>query len=150
MGWPASDGCLETDHDHAVSTREYQSDPLEHRRKQASGQMTLGQQQPVVSRVFHQAPACLGKAAAHWSTRPAVDALRQCQPPPQVSQVVSRGAQLQVDLIRPEPVTEQPRPMRCLFAFLDPRFGGAAPVVEPHDRSTGQAQIRHDEADPWE
>jgi len=38
-------------------------------------------------------------------------------------------------------------PPACL---LDPRLRGAAPIVEPHHGATGQAQIRHDEADTRE
>ena len=37
-------------------------DPLEHRPEQASGQVTLRQEQPVVARVFYQSPARLDQA----------------------------------------------------------------------------------------
>ena len=37
-------------------------DPLEHRPDQASGQVTLRQEQPVVARVFYQPPARLDEA----------------------------------------------------------------------------------------
>ena len=65
--------------------------------------MALCQKQPVVPRVFHQAPARLDEALLETGQRPGVDPLRQYQPPPEVPQVVGQHAQLQPDLIRPEP-----------------------------------------------
>ena len=38
--------------------------------------------------------------------------------------------------------------MRRLLAFLDPLLGRAPFVVEPHDGTAGQVQIRDDKADP--
>jgi len=112
-------------------------DPLQHRPEQASGQMALGQQQPVVPGMFHQAPAGLDEALLHAGQRPAVDALRQHQAPPQVAQVVGEHAQLQADLVRPEPVTREPRPIRCLLALLDPLLGRASLVVKPRSTRCG-------------
>ena len=40
--------------------------------------------------------------------------------------------------------------MGRLLAFLDPLLGGAALVVEAHDRSIREREIRHDEADAGE
>ena len=37
--------------------------------------------------------------------------------------------------------------MRRLLAFLDPLLGRAPLIIEAHDRTAGQAQIRDDEAD---
>ena len=92
----------------------------------ASGQMTLRQQQPVVPRVFHQAPARLDEALLEAGQRPAVDVFRQYEPPPQIPEVVGEHAQLQPDLVRPEPVTRQPRPMRRLLAiWLTPSAASA-------------------------
>jgi hypothetical protein len=51
-------------------------DPLQHRPEQASGQMTLRQQQPVVPRVFHQAPSRLDEALLETGQRPRVDPRR--------------------------------------------------------------------------
>jgi hypothetical protein len=51
-------------------------DPLQHRPEQASGQMALRQQQPVVPRVFHQAPARLDEALLETGQRPRVDPRR--------------------------------------------------------------------------
>ncbi len=60
--------------------------------------------------------------------RPSVDPLWQDQPPPQVPEVVDEHAQLQLYLVRSEPVTRQPRPMYRLVAFLNPLLGRATPV----------------------
>ena len=68
----------------------------------------------------------------------------------QVPEVVREHAQLQPDLVRSEPVTRQARPMRGLFALLDPLLGRAALVVEAHDGPIGEREIRHDEADARE
>jgi hypothetical protein len=95
-------------------------DPPEHRPEQASGQMTLRQQQPVVPRVFHQAPAGLDEAQLHTGQRPAVDALRQHQSSTQIPKVVGQHAQLQLDLVRLEPVTGQPGPMRPYYPKIRP------------------------------
>ena len=51
-------------------------DPLQHRPEQASGQMTARQQQPVVPRVFHQAPSRLDEALLETGERPRVDPRR--------------------------------------------------------------------------
>src|SRR5262249_58991533 len=63
-------------------------DPPEHQPEQASGQVTLRQQQPVVPRVFHQTPASLDEALLQAGQRPGVDSLRQHMATPQVAQVV--------------------------------------------------------------
>ena len=112
--------------------------------------MTLRQQQPVVPRMLHQTPTGLDEPLLHTGQRPAFDPPRQHQPPPQIPEVVGQHAQLQPDLVRPEPVTREPRPMRGLLAFLDPLLRRPALVVEPHDGAIGELEIRHDEADARE
>ena len=47
--------------------------------------MALGQQEPVVAGVFHQAPAGLDEALLEAGERPGVDPRRQDEPPPQCS-----------------------------------------------------------------
>src|SRR5450759_300501 len=125
-------------------------DPPEHRPEQAAGQVALGQQQPAIACVRHQPPAGLDEALLQAGQRPALYAPWQHPPPPQVAPVVGEHAQLQPDLVRPEPVTRQPRPMRGLLAFLDSLLGGPALVVEPHDRAIRDLEIGHDEADARE
>jgi len=34
--------------------------------------------------------------------------------------------------------------MRCLLAFLDPLLRRASPIIEPHYRPAGQAQVGND------
>ena len=90
--------------------------------------MTLGQQQPVVPRMFHQAAAGLDEALLHAGQRPVVDTLGEHEPPPEVAEVVGQHAQLESDFVAPEPMTRQSRPVRRLLAFLDPLLGGASLV----------------------
>jgi hypothetical protein len=57
----------------ALARRDRQRpDPPEHCPEQASCQMTLGQQQPVVPRMFHQTHAGFDKALLHTGERPPV------------------------------------------------------------------------------
>jgi hypothetical protein len=124
-------GVIEGDNDRVgeLARRHRQGpDPLEHRSEQASSQVALGQQEPVVPRVCHQAPARLDEALLDADQRPRVDPRRQYEPPPQIAQVVREHAQLQPDLVRPEPGTRQSCPVRRLLAFLDPLLGGPARV----------------------
>ena len=65
-------------------------DPLRHCPAQAPRQMPLGQYEPVVPGMFHQAPAGLDQPLLHTGQRPVVDPPRQYQPPPQVPHVDAR------------------------------------------------------------
>jgi hypothetical protein len=56
--------------------------------------MALGQHQPVVSGMFHQATARLHQPLLQAGQRPTVNPSGQHQPPPQVPQVVSCGGNL--------------------------------------------------------
>ena len=80
--------------------------------------MTLRQQEPVIARVFDQLPARFHETLLQAGLRPAVDPFREHEPPPQIPEVVGEHAQLQPDLVRAEPVTGEPRPMRGLLAPL--------------------------------
>jgi hypothetical protein len=101
----------------------------------------------VVPRVFHQATARLDEALLHAGQRPVVDTLGEHEPSPEVAEVVGQHAQLESDFVAPKPVTRQSRPVRRLLAFLDLLLGGAALVVEAHDGTTRELEIRHDEPD---
>jgi len=70
------------------------TDSPEHHSKQASRQVTLGQQQPVIPRMLHQPPTRLHQPLLQTGQRPGVNSLRQQQPPPQVTEVVRQHAQL--------------------------------------------------------
>jgi hypothetical protein len=101
--------------------------------------------------MFDQPFARLDKALLHAGQRPAVDTLRQHQAPLQVAQVVGQHAQLQSDLVAPEAVARQPRPVRRLLPsqrvpakvpiqvtsepegseiFIDGRYVGSTPSRE--------------------
>lgn len=84
----------------------------------------------------------LDEALLDAGQRPLVDPLWQYQPPPQIAEVVGQHAQLRPDLVPPEPMTGEPRPMRRLLTFLDPLLGGPALVVKPHDGATGEVEVR--------
>jgi mutator family transposase len=92
-------------------------DPPEHRPEQLPGRVTLCQQHPVLAGVRDQPAAGLDEALLQ---RPAIDAPWQHQSPPQIAQIVGEHAQLQPDLVRPEAVARQARPVRRLLTFLDP------------------------------
>jgi hypothetical protein len=65
-------------------------------------------------------------------------------------EVVGEHAQLQPNLVRPEAMTRQARPVRGLLPLLDPLLGCAPLVVKPHDRVIGEREIRHVETDAGE
>src|SRR5437899_1307160 len=86
-------------------------DSLEHRPEQPPRQVTLGQQEPVVTGVPDQPSARLEEALLEtWSAT-------KCRSAPVApaaardSQGCSQHAQLQPDLVRPEAVTRPPRPV---------------------------------------
>ena len=112
--------------------------------------MALRQQEPVGTSVFHQPPTRLDEALLETGERPGGDSRRQHQPPPEIPEVVGQHAELEPDLIRPEPVTRQPCPVRRLLAFLDPLLRRPALVVKAHDGTIREREIRHDEADAGE
>ena len=67
--------------------------------------------------MFHQPPTRLDEALLETGERPGVDSRRQHQPPPEIPEVVREDAQLQPDLVGPEAVARQTRPMRCLLGL---------------------------------
>ena len=78
---------------------------------------------------------------------PVPDSLRPCQPPPKVAQVIGDDGQPQPDLVRPEPVTTEPRHLHCLLSFFDPLLRCPPFVVKPYHRLTRKRQVRHNEPD---
>ena len=108
-----------------------------------------------VNRPVRSAPRSAGaspRTAAASDGSPPAGASRRVfhQPPPEIPEVVGQHAELQPDLIRPEPVTRQARPMCRLLAFLDPLLRRASLVVKPHDGTIREREIRHEEADAGE
>jgi hypothetical protein len=74
------------------------------------------------------------------------DALGNCQPPQEVSQVVSQGEQLQAGLIVLERPAGKLRPLDGVLTLLDPLFCGAATVLETHHAFRPPGQVCHDES----
>src|ERR1019366_2668183 len=95
--------------------------------------------------MFDQPAARLHQPLLGTRQRPVPDSLRQSQTPPKVSQVIGNDGQPQPRLVRPEPVTNEPRHLHCLLSFFDPLLRCPALIVEPHHRPTRQRQIRHNE-----
>jgi hypothetical protein len=96
--------------------------------------------------VFDQPPTRLDEALLEAGQRPGVDPRRQDEPPPQIPQVVREHAQQQPDLVRPEPMTRESRPVRRLLPLLDPLLGGAALVLEGDDALGRAAHVGDDVA----
>ena len=79
--------------------------------KQATSQVALGQLETVVAGVPDQASARLEQPLLEARERPALDGDRQDQPTQQIAEVVGDHPEEQPDLIGPEPVTGEPRPV---------------------------------------
>src|ERR1022692_4864330 len=113
-------------------------------------EVTLRQQQPVISGVLDQASACFHQPLLQARERPVLDSLRQHQPPPQVPQVVGQHAQPESYLIGPEMMAAQPRHLHRLLAFFDPLLRRASLVVETDHSPAVRPQVGHDESDSGE
>jgi len=70
-------------------------DPAQHVAEQRPGQVTPGEQQPVVARMFDEPSPGLYQALLQAGQRPVVHRRRQHQPPPQIPEVVRRLQQRQ-------------------------------------------------------
>ncbi len=97
-----------------------------HHPEQPSGQMALRQEEPVAARMFYQPTACLHQPLLQTRQGPVPDPLWQCQPSPEIPQVVCNHAQPKPYLVAPEPMTTEARHLHRLLAFFDPLFGCAA------------------------
>jgi len=69
--------------------------------------------------MFNQSSAGLHQALLHAGERPVADRLGQCEPPPEVAQVVGEHAQPQAHLIGAEAVAGKPCHRHRLFALLE-------------------------------
>jgi len=101
-------------------------------RKETPGQVTFG----------------LEQALLEARQRPVLDGDRQDQPTHQIAQVVGNDPEQQADLVGPEAVAGEPRPMGGSLALLDPLLRGPALVVEANDRPVRPREGGDDEAHP--
>src|SRR5436189_4235133 len=101
--------------------------------KEAPGQVTFGQLEDEVPSVPNEAPAGLEQPLLETRAGPALDGDRQDEPAQQIADVVGDHPKEQPDLIGPEAVAGEARPMGGFLAFLDPLLGRAALVVEVDD-----------------
>src|ERR1035437_7145241 len=124
--------------------------PSQHTPKQPPREVTLRQQQPVISGVLDQSSTRFHQPLLQARQRPVLDSLRQHQPPPQVHKVVGQHAQPESYLIGPEMMAAQPRHLHRLLAFFDPLLRRASLVVETDHSPTVHPQIGHDESDSGE
>ena len=118
----------------SVSRHWQRPDPPQHVAEQPPGQMPFCQQEPVVPRMLHQPASSFHQPLLETGERPALDPRRQNQSTPEVTQVVGQHRELEPNLVRPETMARQPRPVRRLLAFLDPLLRRPAFVVEPDER----------------
>ncbi len=79
---------------------------------------------------------------------PALDGDRQGEPAEKIAEVVGDDALEQPDLVGPEPMTGEARPMGGRFPFLDPLLRRPALVVEANDGPVRPGQGGDDEAHP--
>jgi hypothetical protein len=114
--------------------------------KQALRQVAPGQLEPEVPGMSHETPAGLEEPLLQAGQGPALDGDRQGEPAQQTAQVVGDDPEQEADLIRPEAVAGEARPVGGGFPFLDPLVGRPAPLVEaddgpvrPGQRSGGEA-----------
>src|SRR5713101_5706204 len=88
--------------------------------KESRCQVALGQLEDEVPSVPNEAPAGLEQALLQARQRPALDGKRQDQPTQEIAEVVGDDAEQEADLVGPEAVAREARPMSGGFALLDP------------------------------
>ena len=131
----------------AVSGR--RREPIQHLPEQPPMQVPLGQEQPVLASVPVDPSDRLHQPVLQVCQRPALDSMRQSQPPPQVAQVIG-----QAYFVRPEAMARQPCPMPRLLAFFDPLLGRPALVVDRTTERLGRVTLvtmtpGHGNNSPW-
>src|SRR5262245_14084948 len=97
-----------------------------------------------------QAPAGLEEPLLEARQRPTLNGGGQDEPTQEIAEVVGDDPEEQPDLVGPEPVAGEARPVGGFFALLDPLLGRPALVVETDDRSVGPGERGDDEAYPRE
>src|SRR5262245_30892250 len=74
----------------------------------------------------------------------------QDEPSQQIAKIVGDHLEEEPDLVGPEAVAREARPMGGFLALLDPLLGRPALIVEADDGSVRPGQGGHDEAHPRE
>src|SRR5262249_21847559 len=118
--------------------------------KQRPCQITFGELQGEVSGMPDQAPAGLEEPLLEARQRPTLNGGGEDEPTQEIAEGVVDDPEDQPDLVGPEPVAREARPVGGFFALLDPLLGRPALVVETDDRSVGPGERGDDEAYPRE
>jgi len=87
-------------------------------RKHALSQLAFGQLQDEVPGMSDEASTGLEQALLQARQRPALDGDRQDQPTQEIAEVVGDNPEEQADLIGPEPVTGEARPVVAILPSL--------------------------------
>src|SRR5262245_24434555 len=116
--------------------------------KQRPCQVTFGELQGEVSGMPDQAPAGLEEPLLETRQRPTLNGAGQDEPSQQIAKIVGDHPEEQPDLVGPEAVAREARPMGGFLAFLDPLLRRPALIVETDDGSVRPGQGGHDEPHP--
>ncbi len=103
--------------------------------EQGPCQVAFGKLQGEVPGMPDEASAALEQSLLQARQRPALDGDRQDQPTQEIAEVVGDHPKQQADLIGPEPVTGEARPVGGGLALFDPLLGRPALVIEANDRT---------------
>src|SRR5207245_2064615 len=125
-------------------------DACEDLAKEGPCQVAFGELQGEVPGMSDQPPAGFEQPLLETREGPVLDGDRQDQPTQQIAEVVGDDAEQQTNLVSPEAVTGEARPVSRGLALLDPLLGRPALVVEADDGSVRPGQAGDDEADPRE
>jgi hypothetical protein len=98
----------------------------------------------------HETPAGLEEPLLQARQGPALDGDGQGEPAQEIAHVAGDDPEQEADLIRPEAVAGEARPVGGGFPFLDPLLGPPAVVVEADDGPVRPGQRGDDEAHPRE
>jgi len=103
-------------------------------------QGAFGELEHEVPSVPNETSTGLEEPVLETRQRPTLDGEWQGEPTQEIAEVVGDHPEQQPDLIGPEPVTGEARPVGGFFALLDPLLGRPALVVEADDRSVGPGE----------
>jgi hypothetical protein len=114
--------------------------------KERRRQVALRQLQDEVSGMLDEPPAGLEQPLLQARQRPALDGERQDQPTQEIPEVIGDDAEQEADLVGPEAVAREARPVGGGFALFDPLFRRPTLVVEVDDGSIRPRERSDDEA----
>src|SRR5262245_39543836 len=125
-------------------------DARENLAQQGRCQVAFGKLQGEVPGMPNEASAGLEEPLLQTCQRPVPDRSRQSQPTQEIAEVVGDDREEQPDLVGPEAVTGEARPVSRSLALLDPLLGRPALIVEADDGPVRSRQGGDDEAHPRE